>query len=315
VELTEEKGLSDKTIDLGLKLGKRTPNIVEIQVAKVETQKPRKIREIEDIVELADVDKNIPQTSMTGQNTLAVIIGLEKYKYAPDVIFASRDAQVFYQYVKSIFGIPERNIYLRMNDGATSGEFQKVFAEDGWIARRLKKNITDVMVFFSGHGAPDSKSKKGFLIPYDIDPNYATTGVSLDELYSSLAKLEAKSVTVFLDACFSGVSRSNEMLIASVRPVSISIRNPVLLRENMAVFSASTDDEYSSAYPEKQHGLFTYFLLKGLRGEAKGYDNELTIKELFEFVRNHVLETAGYLDTEQTPTLVGRNTKRILVEY
>lgn len=315
IEITENTGKFGKTSDLGLKLGDRTKNIVDVQVSKIHKNKKTKMKELDNIVILSDVDKNIPETNIDGKKTLAIIIGIEDYKYAPTVDFASNDARVFYQYSKSVFGIPERNIYYRINDGATSGEFNKIFAEDGWIARRLKKEKTDVIVYYSGHGAPDTKSEKGYLIPHDIDPNYANTGVSLDFIYSSLSKLKAKSVTLFIDACFSGESRSEEMLIAGIRPISVKIKNPILTTENMAVFSASTGEQYSSAYPEKQHGLFTYFLLKGLKGKAKGSDNKITLDELQSYIYKNVGETAGFLDKEQNPTFIGKNKSRVIIKY
>jgi hypothetical protein len=272
------------------------------------------MREIEGIVTLADVDKNIPETNEDGENTLAVIVGIQDYKYAPNVDYADRDAQYFYEYSKSVLGIPEPNIYFRLDDGATSGEFNKIFAEDGWIARRMGPS-TDIIFYYSGHGAPDPKSEKGFLIPHDIDPNYANTGFSLDEIYESLSALEANSVSVFIDACFSGESRSEEMLIAGIRPISIEIASPVLTAENFSVFSASTGKQYSSAYPEKFHGLFTYFLLKGLQGEAKGRDKKLTLGELYDYVEKNVSRQAGYLDKEQNPTFIGSNEDRVIVRY
>ena len=315
VKLTESKSEFGKTLDLGLKAGERTQNVVDVQITSIETTKKQKlIRQIEDIITLADVDKNIPNTKTKGKNTLAVIIGIQDYKYAPDADYADRDAQYFYEYSKSVLGVPEPNIYFRVDDGATSGEFNKIFAEDGWIARRLGFN-TDVIFFYSGHGAPDPKSEKGYLIPHDIDPNYANTGFSIDRIYGSLADLKANSVTVFIDACFSGESRSEEMLIAGIRPISIQIINPLIIAKNFAVFSASTGKQYSSSYPEKFHGLFTYFLLKGLQGNAKGSDKQLTIGELYDYVKENVSSQAGYLDKEQNPTFVGGNKDRIIVRY
>ncbi len=316
IKLTEEKGKFGKTLDLGLKLGKRSRNVMEVQVARVETQKRNSgMREIEGVVRLADVDKDIPTTKMNGKDVLAVIIGIEDYKYAPNVDYAARDAQTFYQYAKSVFGIPERNIYFRVNDGATSGEFRKIFSDDGWITRRLRSEKTDVMIYYSGHGAPDIKSERGYLIPSDIDPNYANTGFSLDDMYSFLSKIKARSVSVFIDACFSGESRSKEMLIKGIRPLSIRIENPLLTNDNSIVMTASNGSQYSSAYPDKNHGLFTYFLLKGLKGEARGRDKKLTIDELYNYVHKNVSETAGYLDKEQTPGIIGKPSDRILVEF
>ena len=315
IMITENTGKFGKNSDLGLKLGNRTKNIVDVQVSTIHKKKKTKMKELDNIVVLSDVDKNIPETNIDGKNTLAIIIGIEDYKYAPTVDFASNDARVFYQYSKSVFGIPERNIYYRINDGATSGEFNKIFADDGWISRRLKKDQTDVIVYYSGHGAPDTKSEKGYLIPHDIDPNYASTGVSLDFIYSSLSKLQANSVTLFIDACFSGESRSKEMLIAGIRPISVKIKNPILTTENMAVFSASRGEQYSSAYPKKQHGLFTYFLLKGLKGKAKGSDKKITLDELQQYIYENVSQTAGYLDKEQNPTFISKDKTRVLLKY
>lgn len=315
VQLSETRGNLNKEEDLKLKLGERTQNIVDIHVTKIENQEEFSVKDIDEVIMPSDVDKYVPKSERDGTNTLAVIMGVENYKYAPNVDYAAHDAQIFYKYAKSLLGIPERNIYYRVNEGATSGEFNKLFSEDGWLDRRVATGITDVIVFYAGHGAPDTKSKESYLIPHDIDPNYATTGFSLYKLYESLAALEAKSVTVFLDACFSGVSRTNEMLLAGTRAVKIKPKNPVLNAENMAVLSASSGTQYSSAYNDKYHGLFTYYLLKGMQGDAKENDNKLTLNELFKYVEINVAETAGQLDREQNPTFQGKNGDMILVEY
>jgi Caspase domain len=316
VEISEAKGKFGNNFDLGLKAGIRTANVLDVQVDRIQTNRgDLNIRQIEGLVEKADVDLDIPTGKVDGKNILAIIIGIEKYKYAPPVDFAGNDAQIFYQYAKNVFRIPDPNIYYRINEGATSGEFKKIFAENGWIARRLQENKTEIIIYYAGHGAPDPRSQKAYLIPSDIDPNYATTGFSLEEMYASISKLKAKSVTVFIDACFSGESRAEQMLIAGVRPIGISIEDPTIVANNLAVITASGGKQFSASYPDKGHGLFTYFLLKGLRGEAKGDNDKLTLDELYDYVHNNVKETAGYLDKEQTPTFFGGNKKKVLVKY
>lgn len=87
---------------------------------------------------------------------------------------------------------------------------------------------SDVYVFYAGHGAPELKEKSPFLIPYDDDANYAAqTGFSLNQLYERLGALNARAVTVFLDACFSGVTRDNQSMLEGSRPVSLKINNPI----------------------------------------------------------------------------------------
>ena len=322
IKLAEGDNEDESKIDLGLKLGQRTPNVVDLQVAKinVDNNNPTALKQIDGVIELSDVDKDIPVTTMSGENTLAIIIGIENYKYAPLVDYASRDAQTFYQYAKNVFGIPERNIYYRMNDGATSGEFTKIFIEDGWLARRIKEGVTDIIIYYAGHGAPDTKSNDAYLIPYDIDPNYASTGFSLNDMYASLSQMKARNVTVFLDACFSGVSRSEQMLLAGTRTVKIKPNDPILTAENITVFSAANGEQYGNAYPEKGHGLFTYYLLKGIKTGAilkntTTGERVVTSGSLYDYVAKNVKETAAYLDKEQTPTFISKSKNRILIKY
>jgi hypothetical protein len=314
VVLTEKGGSYKVEQPLDLKMNERTTNIVDVDLSKLQVQKDADMKQITEVIELADVDKNIPKTGFDGRNTLAVVIGVEDYKYAPKVDYARRDAQVFQKYAQSVFGIPKENIYFLTDVEATLGEFNKIFSRDGWLARRTVEDETHIVVYYAGHGAPDIRSETAYLIPYDIDPNYARTGFSINQLYSSLSSLKAKSVTVFLDACFSGKSRNDKMLVSGTRGVIIKTESSAFSAENMAVISASSNDEYSAAYPEKHHGIFTYFLLKALQENAHKL-NKLSVNDFFNSIRGNVTKRAGYLDKEQTPSLMGNDKDRPLIMF
>ena len=262
-----------------------------------------------------DIEKNIPSSKTLNKNALAIIFGIEQYKNVAGVTFASRDAAVVSNYFETALGIPKKNrTYLSINDDVTKGEFDKVFSQGGWLEKRVKDD-SDVYIFYAGHGAPLIDKKEAYLIPYDGDPNYPSqTGYSLDQLYENLEKLHARSVTVFLDACFSGANREDQPLLADARPIFIDIQKPSA--RGITVFSASSSNEISSAYPDKKHGLFTYFMLKGLQGNADiNSDKKITIGELGEYIRSNVSDTAGELDREQTPDMVTDDKDRILVTY
>ncbi len=194
-------------------------------------------------------------------------------------------------------------------------EFSKVFSKDGWLDKRIKDGKSNVFIYYAGHGAPDIKANKAYLIPYDGDPNYASqTGYGMDKLYSNLGKMNAKSVTVFLDACFSGANRNNEMLLADARPVFLEV--DASAAGNVTVFSAAGGKEISSAWPEKKHGLFSYFLMKGMRGDADANkDNQITVGELGDYVKENVSDMAGMLDREQTPELQTMDRGKVLIKY
>ena len=71
----------------------------------------------------------------------------------------------------------------------------------------------DALVYYSDHGVPGLKTRRGYLMPVDSDPNLAETlGFSLDVLYENLKRLSVRSVTVVFDTCFSGISRGGALL-------------------------------------------------------------------------------------------------------
>lgn len=311
----KSKETSLKKINLNLELGKRTENIVDVKIIPKKENNRQAFNKLDNVIEFSDVDKNFPTTKNNGKNTFAVIFGIENYKYAPMVEFAKHDAEIFYQYANKSLNIPEENIFYSVDNNATTGEFRKVFSKKGWLARRIEKGKSSVIIYYAGHGTVEVDSKKSYLIPYDIDPNYAETGFSLDNFYQSLSKIEAKDITIFIDACFSGLSRSQESLISGIRPVKIKPKKSEKIKPNMSVFTAATGSQYSSAFSEKSHGLFTYYLLKALQGDAKKSDNNLTIKELADYLKEKVSKQAGFLDREQTSCFYGNKNQRVFIKY
>ena len=129
-------------------------------------------------------------------------------------------------------------------------------------------------------------------MPYDVDPNYSS-GILLNKLYKDLASMGARSVTIFLDACFTGQTRSEEMLIADSRPITI-VPIEKNIPSNITVLSATSSSQVSGALKEKEHGLFTYYLLKGMSGKAdENKDNSLDIKELSNYIIKEVRAATG----------------------
>jgi uncharacterized caspase-like protein len=145
-------------------------------------------------------------------------------------------------------------------------------------------------------------------VPHDGNPVYPETSCyPLAELYESLGKLNA-TVTVLLDACFSGAAGRGDLpasLVADARPALVELKTTTT-PPNVSVLAAGDGEQVSSSFTPKKHGLFTYFLLKGLGGEADAdRDNRLTLDELHRYVTPLVRREARRLNREQTPTLQG----------
>ena len=265
----------------------------------------------------SDIDIAIPATDMRRPDAVAVVIGLSKYahKDVPHVDYATRDAKLMRQYLLKTLGYSEENIIIALDEEATQATFNRIF--EGQLANFVKPGISEVFVYYSGHGAPDLNDASAYFVPHDADPNYAAqTGYSVNRFYEQLEKLQAKSVTVVIDACFSGASAGG-MLISEASPIFIAVENPAANLVNGSILTSSSGDQISSWYSEVGHGLFTYYFLKGLRGAADGdNDNQVTTTELFGYISENVPYLALRLfNREQTPQLMGGDLDQVLVKY
>ena len=266
-----------------------------------------------------DVDENIP-IEKKKHNALGIIIGIEKYEYTTVVDYARRDAKIMEKYFIKTLGIQKKNIKSFTGE-VNKSQLETVFhAQKGWLKRNIKKlkndnRGVDIYVYYAGHGAPDIGAREGYLVPSDCDPNYLEiAGYSLKDLYRNLSEMGAKSTTVFLDACFSGVGRDEIPIFADARSFAVEI-DPIV-SGNITVFSAASGAEYATPWHEKKHGLFTYYLMKGLRGKANSNkDKELTVRELESYLKDNVSEQAIYLEKEQNPFVHFNDPNKVIVNY
>jgi len=265
----------------------------------------------------AALDVDIPpSTGVSRPDAVAVIIGNRKYKSRdiPEVKYAEHDAEVVKKYLVSTLGYREANIMYYTD--AEYADFLKLFGDEkdhrGILYNRTRKGRSDIFIYYSGHGAPDVNTGRPYILPVNADPfSVKFTGYSLHTLYNNLAKLEKekspRSITVVMDACFSGGSNEG-MVVQSASPIYIEVVNPVVTMGNAAVFSSSKGNQISSWYPEKRHGLFTYFFLKALKDGVKK-EGKITVRdlELALLGDESVNDYAWRLyNREQTPQVLGR---------
>ncbi len=253
----------------------------------------------------SDVDDVPPRKAQEKKNAYAIVIGVEQYRQQlPRAEFAARDAQTVTQYLTKTLGYPEHNVVTLLNEHAAKSDFEKYFEK--WLPNNVDENST-VFIYYSGHGAPNPKSGDAYLVPYDGDPSFIEqTGYQLKKLYASLGKLPAKEVIVALDSCFSG-GGGRSVIAKGARPLVMNVQTTSSLSKGMTVLSASSGGQISSTYAEKGHGLFTYFLLKGIKNEdVIGTDGILDVGGLYMYVKPQVERIARKLyNNEQSPQLAG----------
>jgi hypothetical protein len=266
---------------------------------------PRQPEERQALIPVSDVDTVLREASRERQNAYAVVIGIEQYREKlPKADFADRDAKLMGQYLTKVLGYQEENIVVRLNEKAARSDLEKYL--EHWLPNRIEKDAS-VFVYFSGHGAPNPKTAEAYLVPYDGDPIFLeSTGYPLRRLYEKMANLPAAEVVVVLDTCFSGAG-GRSVIAKGMRPVGLSVENPILASGNTIVLAASAGDQVSSAYDQKGHGLLTYFFLKGLQGDAdQNKDGTLELAEVYAYLKPQVERVARReFNNEQTPQLLG----------
>ena len=242
-------------------------------------------------------------------SSVALIVGVSKYSAVAPAEFADRDAQVFYDYARLKLGIPQDRIQTLVNDSASVvGLLSGI---NKWLKRSVKQGESDVYIFFAGHGLASDDGDTAYLIPYDGAPDFLErTAISRDEVFREVSSVNPRSVTVFLDTCYSGDTRGETRLIAG-RPLSIKIQEQSLPK-GFTVLTAAGGDQIAKPLKEAQHGLFSYFLMKGMEGGAdSNSDNQITARELHTYVRENVVQQSG---GSQVPELQG-DAERVLVRF
>ena len=123
--------------------------------------------------------------------------------------------------------------------------------------------------------------------------------------------ISPRSVTIFLDSCYSGGTRAGGSLVASLRPIAIRAEEQNV-PDGFTILSAAKGNQTSQSLEEAKHGLFSYFLMRGLEGDADANnDNQITAGELHSFVKDKVERQSGF---KQTPDLQG-DAGRVLVRF
>jgi TPR repeat protein len=248
--------------------------------------------------------------AQTNPNAVALIIGIEAYSRLPQAQYADSDATHFYDYANQSLGVPPHKIKLLTDTKASRTNL--LLAMRSWMRTEVNGK-SDVYIFFAGHGLASADGSKTYLLPEDGERDLLDeTSILRDDLIASAKG--AKTITLFLDTCYSGGTRTNEILLADARPIAI-VPDMKALPSNVTVLAAASGSQLSSTYEAAQQGLFSYWLMKGLEGDADtNKDKKITTGELHEYVARQVGPMAQRRNRQQDPQLMG-DSMRVLVSY
>jgi uncharacterized caspase-like protein len=245
-------------------------------------------------------------------DAVAVVIGVERYESLPAAKYAASDAKLFVDYAQYALGVPpDRVLYLVDERARTLDLLERV---DEHLGRFAREGRSDVYVFFSGHGFAEDGAP--LLLAHDFRKSAAArTSIGQKELLDRVGEFRPRSATLFVDACFSGYSRSNELLVADARLLSVEV-DLAAGAGAAAVLASSGPDDISVAIETNKvrNGAFSYMLMRGLEGAAdEDGDGAITVGELFGFVRAEVPRHAQTPGGRQVPWYNGADADRVLV--
>lgn len=258
----------------------------------------------------------LPPLSSTSSQHWAVVIGVSEYAYSriPALRYAAKDAKALHDWLVSPAGgryAPSR-VKLLTDRNATAAAIKEALYT--WLRQTIEEDV--VVIYFAGHGSPDSPDtpQNLYLLPHDTRYDaIASTGFPMWDVETALKRfIKARRVVVLADACHSGgVGATFDVArraLGDVQPnrISSGLQNLATVGEGIAVISASDDRQLSaeSAKFGGGHGVFTHYLLEGLKGQADyNKDSRVTLGELIPYLSEHVRrETLN----AQSPTVAGR---------
>jgi len=230
----------------------------------------------------------------------AVVIGISKYDKVRPLKYADKDALAFHDYLINEVGVPKEHMTLLTNDQATLVSMKRSL---GTHLKRKAGPKDTVIIYYAGHGAPetdvtspDGDGLEKYLIPYDADPqDLYTTGLPMREIETIFHRLNAERVIFITDSCYSGATVGRTFATAARRAV---VSDNFLMRlskgKGRVVLTASRAGEVSEERDDLGHGVFTYYLLQGLKGKADfDADGLVTVDEAYSYVSTQVPSVTG----------------------
>ena len=236
----------------------------------------------------------------TRKNVWAVMIGINNYQNVRHLKYATKDALAFYNYLVKTIRIPEENIFLLLNEQAYLYKIRSVL---GTHLKRKAGKDDMVIIFFAGHGAteedsmsPDGDGLEKYILPYDADlKNLYASALPMSEISKIFSRIYSERLIFIADACYSGASGGRTIGIKRMRAnISDAFIDRISSGKGRVIITASGANEISAEYDELQHGVFTYYMLEGLKGKADlDKDGIITVDEVYNYVSINVPLATG----------------------
>ena len=247
----------------------------------------------------------------------AVVIGINQYQSTRNLKYAVNDARAFKDYLKNYVGLPEERIYYLADRDATKSRIESLMGTT--IKRKASKDDT-VIIFYAGHGAvePDPSNLDGdgfekYLLPHDADlEDLYSTSISMNDIRTIFTRIRADRLIFIADTCYSGASGGRTMMATKTRAnLSDKFYDRIARGKGRVIISSCSANEISKEDDNLQHGVFSYYMLEGLKGRAdQDGDGIITVSELFSYISRKVPQASAQ---DQHPVKKGETEGELVI--
>ena len=247
----------------------------------------------------------------------AVVIGINRYKNFPTLRYSVNDAREFYRYLVEVNQVPQDHVWLLLDEEATLDKLRSTL---GTQLRRQAGKDDMVIIYLAGHGtterdasSPDGDGLEKYILPHNADPKdlYASA-MPMSEVARIFNRISSERLVFISDTCYSGASGGRTVPVFGTRGnVSGAFLDRLSQGRGRVILTASDANEVSMEKDELNHGVFTYYLLEGLRGKADADgDGVITLDEVYNYVSMKVPQATGQ---DQHPVKKGEMTGQIVL--
>lgn len=219
---------------------------------------------------------------------IAIGIGAFRDSTMPVRKFAAHDAEVMGSYFKRVLNIPQQQVKVVLDSQALKDDLIDVFEQ--WLPKQSTSQHT-ALIYISGRALVDADLGTVFLLPFDGSITSTSRLFSLARLQRALSRASLKQAVLMLDLSLEPRPGASPIQAGSPQWTSRDMADGQHPRLLMMVGNSAIQE--AQGYQPGQHGLFTYFLLKGLRGAADLDKNGTVLTgELCAYVRKQVASMA-----------------------
>ena len=287
---------------------------------------------------------DLPDANMN-RDMIGVVIGNKNFwtEKIPGNQSSEEDVKIVRQYYNKLFGMKNHQMvpsqFWLFENGVTINNFNEIFNPNlGFIRNKIESVVEysnldtiDLMLYYSGEGTTIAGEK--CIIPYDADENKINSFFKIKDLYLMLKEINKidniGDIFVFMDVDFNNSGFKQNFKTADLdnpkkkkkkkkkkgEEPKLPFPMELIPPQGITTFYAANTTEKSYDHPDAKNGIFTYYMLKGLRGDADNGDKVITVGELHNYIRKNVLDTTKnlYSSLPQTPQLFTENPDRVLL--